>query len=82
MLVELKASARKGSDFHGMCIAFLDVSLTVTDKTAGTELYKTSLQNMKGMQPDCRKAGLKAYEAALEPFKGEVLPAMTERLKQ
>jgi len=81
LVAVLRASARKESDFHGMCIAMLDATITVKDSSAGTELYRTALQNVRGMQFDCLKAGLKAYENALPAFKGEALPALIQKLK-
>lgn len=82
LVIELVAAARKVSEFHGMCVAHLDLSLEAKDRTEGTELYKASLQNLKGMQFDCRRAGLKAYEGAMPTFKNETLPALGDSLKR
>ncbi|MFA5138733.1 MAG: LPP20 family lipoprotein [Elusimicrobiota bacterium] len=80
IVVELRAASRPGGDFYGMHIAYVDVTVTVTDRAKGEELYKGTLQDAKGMHPDARKAGLKAFESASSSFKAEILPAMLERL--
>jgi hypothetical protein len=82
VVVELRAASRAGGDFYGMHIAYVDATVTVTDRSNGEELYTGALQDAKGMHPDARKAGLKAFESAAATFKAEILPTIIERLKR
>lgn len=63
-LFSISAKARKGSTLHDLCVAFVDLTFSITNPETGEELYKTGLNNLKGIQLDYDRAALKAYEAA------------------
>lgn len=76
VLIELKAHSRKGSQVYSLYSAFVDMSVSVTDLNTGNELYKKAFHDIKGIQLDFEKAGIKAMQNAgqkMEQFLPEII---------
>ncbi len=85
-IIKITANTREGSAIHPtptntMYIAFVDVNISLVSLAADAEIYKNALSNVKGINLDVPKAGIKAYENALEHVKDSILPELLEKLK-
>lgn len=65
IIIEIIADSRNGSEMYNRYTAYVDVWITVTNTTSGSEIYSTTLQNIKGIQLDYHNATLDAYEEAV-----------------
>ena len=82
LLFAVKAESRKGSDIYGMYSAFVDLTVSATDMTTGREVYKSSLHDVKGIDLEYEKAGLKAFENAAERVREDLMPGLIDRIHQ
>ena len=73
-LVSVRADTRRGSEFEGLFTARADVEVTVQDLTTGQEIFRQSLEGVKGIQLSYEQAGIAACEAAEQKLVEEVLP--------
>ena len=72
--ITIKALSRQGSEIMGgMYSSFVDVSIFVYDNLSGSELYKRSLHNIKGIDLNFDKAGRKAFANAGERVRNEIV---------
>jgi hypothetical protein len=81
IVMELKAAARKGSEYHGMFTSYVDLNISVLDMNSGTEIYKNSITDIKGIQLDYDKAAVKAFEEAAKKV-NEILPGVIKKIQQ
>jgi len=77
ILIELDADVRQGAKVYGLFSAFADFNISLTDLRSGEEIYKNGFTDIKGIQLDFEKAGLKALQEAA----GKVDQLMPEILK-
>ncbi len=72
--ITIKAHSRQGSEIMGgMYSSFVDVSIFVYDNLSGSELYKRSLHNIKGIDLNYDKAGRKAFANAGKQVRNEIV---------
>lgn len=64
--ITLKAASRKGNEWQGFHTAYVDLTISMIDMTSGDEIFKDALQNIKGVDLNYDKAGMKAFENAGE----------------
>ncbi len=81
IVMELKAVARKGSEYHGMFTTYVDLNISVLDMNSGAEIYKNSITDIKGIQLDYDKAAVKAFENAAKKV-NEILPGVIEKIQK
>jgi hypothetical protein len=62
--IELKAASRKGSKMYDICSSYVDLTISVIDMALGDEVYKDAIQNIKGLDLNYDKAGIRAFEGA------------------
>jgi hypothetical protein len=72
-VIKIRASSRKGGYFGGVCFAYVDVTISVYDNNLGKEIYKESINNVKGGGGTFDQAGGKAYYEASEDVKDKVV---------
>lgn len=72
-VIKIRASSRKGGYFGGVCFAYVDVTISVYDNNEGKEIYKESINNVKGGGGTFDQAGGKAYYEASEQVKDKVV---------
>lgn len=82
LMVTIKADGRDGGEFQGLYTVYVDANLSVTDLNSGQEIYKTSLNNVKGISINYDKAGTKAYDEIAEQIKKNALPKILEQLRK
>lgn len=76
LVMELNASTRSGGETAGFHTAYLDMRITVQDRSSGHQVYEGGRQGVKGVQLDLAKAGLDAYKRAAQDLRNEVVPAL------
>jgi len=75
-MLKINAQSREGSKVYNMYSAFVDVTVSVIDVCSSDEINKISLSNIKGIDLDNNKAGLKAFENAAQKVSKEILPIL------
>ncbi len=65
-IISIRASSRKGGNVGGVYFAYVDVTISVYDNILGKEIYKESINNVKGGGGTFEQAGGKAYYAAAD----------------
>ncbi len=63
-IISIRAASRKGGYVGGVYFAYVDVSISVYDNNQGREIYKESINNVKGGGGTFEQAGGKAYYKA------------------
>lgn len=75
--LEIHSKTRKGSQIiEGMYSSFLDVTVSITNLLSGKETRKIQMNDIKGINLDYKKAGLKAYEKASEKLIEKIDPLL------
>ena len=72
-IININANTTTGSQYQGIYFAFLDVNLSIIDKTSNEEIYKTHLDQIKGGGSNYKKAGKKAYKLGATQIKEKIL---------
>jgi len=68
-IIRIKAENTTGNSYQGIYFSFVDATLSLIDRTTGDEIYKTSLNQVKGGGSNSKKAAKKAYVIAAEMLK-------------
>jgi len=76
----LDAETSEGSFMYEMYSVFADVNISITDMNSGEELYKTSLNKIKGIDLDQTKAGRKALSKCGKTLADTVIPELKKKL--
>ncbi len=72
-VIKIEANAREGSQISSLFTSFADLTFSVTDVSTGNEIYKTTLNGIKGVDLNFEKAGYKALENIAQKVKEEVI---------
>jgi hypothetical protein len=80
--IDIAADSRRGSETHGLCVAYADATVSVIDLNTGEEIYKNSVSNVKGISDTFDKAGMKAFDEAASVLKNEVIPLLLEKYRK
>ena len=79
-LIRLEASSRKGAEVYNLFSSFVDLNISVINLATGDEVYKTSVDGIKGIQLDYEKASIEALKNAGKKLE-EVLPDLLAKLQ-
>lgn len=82
LYIELKAASRQGAKVYDLFTAFVDLNISVTDMSSGSEIYKNSFEGIKGVQLDYDKAGRTALQNAGKKMEEEIVPALLSKLQK
>ena len=74
LAVRFKVETREGNTTYGQFVAYADMEISVIDLTSGEESYSNALSNVKGIQLNYEKAGLKALENTFKKMSETILP--------
>jgi len=77
-VIKVRASSRKGGNVSGVYFAYVDVTISVYDVNSGKEIYKDSINNLKGGGGTFDQAGGKAYYKAAEQAKDKIIEIMVK----
>lgn len=80
ILITLEAETREGSFLYNMYSVFAEANLSVVDMSSGEEIYKQALNQIKGIDLDREKAGLKALGSCGDEFVKRVVPVIVEKM--
>jgi virulence-associated protein VapD len=81
ILMNIQAISREGSVIYGQSICFADVTISLIALPGKEETFKQSVRDIKGIQLDNSKAGLKAIENAGKQVVSVILPKVMEKLQ-
>lgn len=76
LVIVLSADTREGGTTSGFYTAFLDITLTCTDRRTGELVHQTGRQGMKGVQLAYDKAALEAYKKGAQDLRKDLVPAL------
>ena len=82
LVMEIKAQTRQGNKFQDIYFSFLDMTFSVRNRDSDNELFKTSLNNVKGVGISYEQAGLNAFEKAGEQLGKTVLANVLDELNR
>ena len=74
--IKIIADARSGSEVYSMFTSFADLTFSVTEVATGNEIYKTTLNHIKGIDLNFEKAGYKALENIAQKVNEEIIPEL------
>lgn len=80
-LIKVKATARKGAEMYGLHSSFVTFTLSVTDLKSGQEIYKNSLDDVKGIDLTYEKAGVKALSNAAKEIGNKLIPDFMQKIQ-
>ncbi|GAB4169782.1 MAG: hypothetical protein Kow00108_03590 [Calditrichia bacterium] len=80
-IIKIEANTVQGAQVSGLHTAFASVDVSVLDAKSYKELHREALHDIKGIQLDYRKAGLKALEQAGKDVVAKVLPQLIKNLQ-
>jgi len=82
LVIQITAESRKGNVFSDLYVAYVDLELSAIDLTSGDEVYSNALSNVKGIQRNYEKAGLKALENAYARMAENLLPELITNVQR
>ena len=82
LVIQFTAESRRGNVFRDLYISYVDLELSAIDLTTGDEVYSDALSNVKGIQLNYEKAGLKAMANAYAKMAESLLPELITNLQR
>ncbi len=80
-LIKVKAVARRGAEMYGLHSSFVTLTFSVTDLHSGQEIYKSSLDDVKGIDLTYEKAGVKALSNAAKEISDKLIPEFLQKIQ-
>lgn len=77
-VIKIRASSRRGGNVSGVYFAFVDVTISVYDNNLGKEIFKDSINNVKGGGGTFEQAGGKAYYAAADMAREKIVKILIQ----
>ena len=74
LAIRFTVETRQGNTVYGQFVAYADMEISAIDLSSGEESYSNALSNVKGIQLNYEKAGLKALENTFEKMSESILP--------
>ncbi len=81
-IIKIDATARKGAEVYGLFSSFVNLTLSVVDTKSGREIYKNVLENVKGIDLNYEKAGIKALSNAAKEINAKLIPDFLRKIKE
>lgn len=81
VIINVIATTRQGTQLYGQFVSFCDYKVSVLNPL-GDEVYGDSKTNIKGIQTDYEKAGLKALESAANSISASLVDKIIEVLSK
>jgi LPP20 lipoprotein len=80
IIFKIKANSRRGSKIqNGFFSAFVDFTISGEDRLSGNEVFKTSVNGIKGFGTDFTSAGSNAYENAADNIDNTLVQEMINK---
>ncbi len=77
-VIKVRASSRKGGSISGVYFAYVDVTISVYDNNLGKEIFKESINNVKGGGGTFDQAGGKAFYAASDEVRDKIVSILVD----
>ncbi len=74
--IYVEGQTREGSEMSGMFTSFLDVTVTVTNLSEGSVVYKGAATGLKGSHLSYERAGIEAYQKAEKKLRSDLIDKM------
>ncbi len=81
-ILKIKASVRKGAEVYGLYSSFANVNFSVIDAHSGQEIYKNVLEDVKGIDLNYEKAGVKALSNAAKEINQKLIPNFLQKIQK
>lgn len=78
-VIFIKAATTTGSGYQGIYYSYVDATLSVVDAATGDEIFKTSVEQVKGAGGNSKKAGKKAMSLASEKLTDKLMAFLEGR---
>ena len=82
VVINVKASSRRGSETMGLCVSYVDATVSVLDMRSGEEIYKNSMNNVKGISDTFEKGAFKAFDECAKNIVHGLLPKLVEKIQK
>jgi len=82
VVINIKADSREGSDMSGLHVSYVDVTVSVLDMRNGQEIYKNTMNNVKGISDTYAKAAFKAFDDAAKQVLEGLIPKLVEKIQK
>lgn len=80
LILKLNSNTQKSGSQQGFSTAILNVNIEVMDAPSGESRYKVSKNNIKGVDLNFEKAGLKAYQNLIKNIESELMRPLVSDL--
>jgi len=71
--INIDANTKKSGEAQGFSTCFLEIDLSLVDNASGEKRYQVTNSNVKGVDLDYNKAGLKAYKNLTRNIESELM---------
>ncbi len=82
VVINIKADSRQGSETYGLCVSYVDATVSVLDMRSGEEIYKNTMSNVKGISDTYAKAAFKAFDEAAKNVVDGLIPKLVEKIQK
>lgn len=82
VIINIKADSRRGSETMGLCVSYVDATVSVLDMRSGEEIYKNSMNNVKGISDTFEKGAFKAFDECAKNIVNGLLPKLVEKIQK
>jgi len=73
LTIKINANTKKSGEAQGFSTCFLEIDLQLVDNDSGEKRYQVTNTNVKGVDLDYNKAGLKAYKNLTRNIESELM---------
>ena len=80
LVLKLQANTQKSGSDQGFFTSILNINIEVLDAPSGESRYKVSKNNIKGVDLNFEKAGLKAYQNLIKNIESELMRPLVSDL--
>ncbi len=82
VVINVKADSRRGSETMGLCVAYVDATVSVLDMRSGEEIYKNTMNNVKGISDTFEKGAFKAFDECAQKILDELIPKLVDKIQK
>jgi hypothetical protein len=79
-IVTINSNTSQGGTSQGFTVAFLELSVIVTNTKNGETVYQESLTGIKGLQLNADAANIEAYKKGKEKIETEIAKALLDAI--
>lgn len=82
VVINIKADSRQGSETMGLCVSYVDATVSVLDMRSGEEIYKNSMNNVKGISDTFEKGAFKAFDECAKNIVDGLIPKLVDKIQK